>query len=131
MNCKINSLESAKIPYFVQKMTSWSVTIFQVRKYIRLFLCLLTGVGITEIKKICRPDCNLFFYTGLIYPTHFLAHLSRRLMGELIVYQSLRCPSVRPSVRRSSSVVRQSTFSSIFSSETTGPIKLKFHMETP
>ena len=30
----------------------------------------------------------------------FLAHLSRRLMGELIVYQSLRRPSVvRPSVR--------------------------------
>ena len=49
-----------------------------------------------------------------------LAHLSRRLMGELIVYQSLRCPSV----------VRPSTFSNI-SSETTGPIKLKFHMETP
>ena len=36
-------------------------------------------------------------------------------MGELIVYQSLRRPSV----------------SNIFSSETTGPIKLKFHMETP
>ena len=32
--------------------------------------------------------------------TIFLAHLSRRLMGELIVYQSLRRPSsVRPSVR--------------------------------
>ena len=32
----------------------------------------------------------------------FLAHLSRRLMGELIVYQSLRRPSVvRPSVRLS------------------------------
>ena len=61
----------------------------------------------------------------------FLAHLSRRLMGELIVYQSLRCPSVRPSVRRPSSVVRPSTFSNIFSSETTGPIELKFHMETP
>ena len=42
-------------------------------------------------------------------------------MGELIVYQSLRCPSVNC----------QSTFSNIFSSETTGPIKLKFHMETP
>ena len=41
-------------------------------------------------------------------------------MGELIVYQSLRRPSVR-----------LSTFSNIFSSETTGPIKLKFHMETP
>ena len=51
----------------------------------------------------------------------FLAHLSRRLMGELIVYQSLWGPSVR----------RPSTLSNIFSSETTGPIKLKFHMETP
>ena len=29
------------------------------------------------------------------------------------------------------SVVRPSTFSNIFSSETTGPIELKFHMETP
>ena len=37
-------------------------------------------------------------------------------MGELIVYQSLWRPL---------------TFSNIFSSETTGPIKLKFHMETP
>ena len=41
-------------------------------------------------------------------------------MGELIVYQSLRCLSVSPS-----------TFSNIFSSKTTGPIKFKFHMETP
>ena len=50
-------------------------------------------------------------------------------MGELIVYQSLRCPS---SVHRLSSVVcRPSTFSNIFSSESTGPIELKFHMETP
>ena len=33
--------------------------------------------------------------------TAFLAHLNRRLMGELIVYQSLRRPSVRhPSVRQ-------------------------------
>ena len=40
-------------------------------------------------------------------------------MGELIVYQSLRCPSVhRP------------TFLNIFSSEITGPLKLKFHIET-
>ena len=49
-----------------------------------------------------------------------LAHLSQRLMGELIVYQSLRCAYVRPS-----------TFSNVFFSETTGPIQLKFHMETP
>ena len=45
-------------------------------------------------------------------------------MGEVIVYQSLRRPSVRLSVR-------PSTFSNIFSSETVGPIKLKFLMETP
>ena len=51
----------------------------------------------------------------------FLAHLSRRLMGELIVYQSLQRLSV----------VRPSTISNIFSSGTTGPIELKFHMETP
>ena len=53
----------------------------------------------------------------------FLAHLSRRLWGELLVYQWLRRPS--------SVVRRPSTFSNIFSSETTGPIELKFHMETP
>ena len=55
----------------------------------------------------------------------FLAHLSRRVMGELIVYQSLR----HASIRRAS--VCLSTFSNIFSSETTGPIKLKLHMKTP
>ena len=55
----------------------------------------------------------------------FLAHLSRRLMGELIVYQSLQRPSI---VRRLSSVVGPSTISNIFSSETTGPIKFKLHM---
>ena len=49
----------------------------------------------------------------------FLAHLSRRLIGELIVYP---CSGVRPSssVRRPSS----STISKIFFSETAGPIVL-------
>ena len=46
-------------------------------------------------------------------------------MGELIVYQSLSCPSVVPPS------VHPSTFSCIFSSETTGPIKLKFNTDTP
>ena len=41
-------------------------------------------------------------------------------MGELIVYHLLCRPSVHPS-----------TFSNIFSSETTGPMKLKLHMKTP
>ena len=63
-----------------------------------------------------RPSLNKCWF-GVLLPTHlkqalpqkiyclsenlFLAHLSRRLMGELIVYQSLRRPSVRrPSVRQ-------------------------------
>ena len=54
----------------------------------------------------------------------FLAHLSRRLIGELIVYpfsgvQRCRC-------RR----CRRSQFSSI-SSETAWPIKVKFYVEPP
>ena len=51
----------------------------------------------------------------------FLAHLSRRLIGELIVYP---CSGVRPSVRRPSS----STISKIFFSETAGPIVLILHI---
>ena len=56
----------------------------------------------------------------------FLAHLSRRLTGELIGYPWIRRPSVRrPSVRR------PFTFSNIFSSETAWPIKAKFYVEPP
>ena len=50
-----------------------------------------------------------------------LAHLSRRLTGELIGY---RWSGVRPS----SSIVRPFTFSNIFS-KTTWPIKAKFNVE--
>ena len=46
----------------------------------------------------------------------FLALLSRRLMDELIVYQRLWHPSVN-------------IFKHLL--KTTGPIELKFHMETP
>ena len=54
---------------------------------------------------------------------YFLAHLSRRLTGELIVYP---CSGVR-----SSYVVclSSSTISTIFFSETALPIKLKFYVE--
>ena len=51
----------------------------------------------------------------------FLAHLSRRLTGELIVYP---CSVVR---RRRPSF----TISKIFSSETAWPIKAKLHVEHP
>ena len=56
----------------------------------------------------------------------FLAHLSRRLMDELIVYP---CSGVRPSVVRTSS--SSSTISNIFFSETVCPIKPKFYVEPP
>ena len=53
----------------------------------------------------------------------FLAHLSRRLTCELIGYPWIR--------RRRPSVVRPSSFSNIFSSETARPVKTKFYVEPP
>ena len=54
-----------------------------------------------------------------------LAHLSRRLTGELIVYP---WSGVR---RRPSYVVRRSQCSNIFFSETAWPIKAKFYVKPP
>ena len=54
-----------------------------------------------------------------------LAHLSRRLTGELIGYPWIRRPSVRRRRRLSF------TFSNIFFSETAWPIKAKFYVEPP
>ena len=69
-------------------------------------------------------NCTIFVgYGGVI----FLAHLSRRLTGELIGYPWIR----HPSVVRPSAVVRPFTFSNIFSSETAWPIKAKFYLEAP
>ena len=48
----------------------------------------------------------------------FLAHLSRRLIGELIVYEGIRRPSVR----------RLSTFLNDISSEAVRPILFIFHI---
>ena len=53
-----------------------------------------------------------------------LAHLSRRLTSELIGYPWIRRQS-------SSSVVRPFTFSNVFSSETSWPIKAIFFSEPP
>ena len=54
----------------------------------------------------------------------FLAHLSQRLIGELIGYS---WSGVRPSIRRR----RRPQCSKIFFSETTLPIKAKFYVEPP
>ena len=56
----------------------------------------------------------------------FLAHLSRRLIGELIVYP---CSGVRRRFRRRH--CRCPPFSNVFSSETAWPIKAKFYVEPP
>ena len=53
-----------------------------------------------------------------------LAHLSRRLIGEFIVYL---CSGVRHCCCRR----RCSPFSNVFSSETAWPIKVKFYVEPP
>ena len=61
---------------------------------------------------------------NFIMQNDFLAHLSRRLIGELIVYP---CSGVRPSVRPSVRPL-SSTISKIFFSETAGPIVLILHI---
>ena len=55
-----------------------------------------------------------------------LAHLSRRLIGELIVYPYIRSGVSRRRCRRG-----RPPFSNAFSSETTWPIKAKFYVEPP
>ena len=59
--------------------------------------------------------CNLYTIAA-----HFLAHLSRRLRDEIVVYRSSRHPSVRASVC-------VSTLSNMNISETNGSITTKFY----
>ena len=62
----------------------------------------------------------------LTFSNVLLAHLSRRLIGELIVYS---CSGVHPSVVIC--LTSSSTISNIFFSETACPIKAKFYVEPP
>ena len=64
----------------------------EVPEYVRC-----DNVMVSFLLHTCSYDVTCLRMCGC----SFLAHLRRRLMGELIVYQSLRCPSV---VRRLSSV---------------------------
>ena len=69
------------------------------------------------------PRCYIPSFMEISHPVpekKFLAHLSRRLTGDLIGYPWIR----RPSVCR-----RPFTFSNVFSSETAWPIKAKFYVE--
>ena len=69
----------------------------------------------------------IVFFCLFVFVFVFLAHLSQRLIGELIGYP---WSGVR---RLSSSVVvrRPSTISNVFSSETTWPIEAKFYVQPP
>ena len=70
--------------------------------YPQLLLCPFSPL-LFIFPAAAKSSCSLLLF---IFPSaamsSFLAHLSRRLMGELIVYQSLRRPSVRPSSVRPS-----------------------------
>ena len=59
------------------------------------------------------------FFATFLRDGFLLAHLSLWLVGELIVWED------------SVGVCRLSTFSNIFSSKTTGPVKAKFHGKPP
>ena len=75
----------------------------QISIFVSTFPCLIPNFYI--VKRVCR-DIYLFFlrpchtltsWSYELSSAHFLAHLSRRLTGELIVYP---CSVVRPSVVR-------------------------------
>ena len=74
-----------------------------------------------------RPKSTIFSNVETSLYRHFLAHLSRRLIGELIVYpwSGVHRPSASVGVRR------RPQCSNIFFSETAWPIKAKFYVETP
>ena len=95
---------------------------------------MLLQIFFDETFTACNASCFslLWLYLGssqvIVYRTigptlFFLAHLSRRLIGELIVYTGIR----RPSVVLSSSI-RPSTFSNDISSEAVRPILSTFHI---
>ena len=69
-------------------------------------------------------ECKRRINNKKVFVFVFLAHLSRRLIGELIVYPF-------SGVRRCRCRCRRSQFSNIFSSETAWPIKAKFYVEPP
>ena len=78
--------------------------------------------GSVSVLYARSPDICIFFRFFLL--THlFLAHLTRRLIGELIVYL---CSGVRCRRRRC-----RPPFLNVFSSETAWPINAKFFVEPP
>ena len=131
-NVYINHDPVMTLTKFMARST-WVAHAFEWEKLLKCHLKgkankkLANGQNIDYSEKRNRPKGFICPCTGVKYhniQTCLLAHLSRRLTGELIVYP---CSGVRPSsVRRPSF-----TISKIFSSETTWPIKAKLHVEHP
>ena len=95
--------QSKQMNWWLQNLFAWLYPFFFVKKRSVIIspVSLADGPDFNEISwelSVSRED----MYITCMFCTMFLAHLSRRLMGELIVYQSLRRPSVRPSVVRPS-----------------------------
>ena len=82
------------------------------------------GGGILFLVRIPSTSASA---SALLRFRTLLAHLSQRLIGELIGYPWSGVG--RPS--SSSSSVRPSTISNVFSSETAWPITAKFYVEPP
>ena len=106
---------------------------FRCRKYAdrsMLYFVTTAHVCVGPYAPTEQADANCIdvsFNHRVTFFLTFLAQLSRRLIGELIIYPWL---GVR---RRPSSSVRRrpSTFSNIFFSKTARPIKAKFYVEPP
>ena len=93
--------------------------------------CRLSRAHIGDGKAVVKSSVTCDHFSRRSSGFHFLlAHLSRRLIGELIVYQwsGVRRPSV---VRPSSVRRRRPQCSKIFFSETAGLIEAKFYVESP
>ena len=79
----------------------------KVNIYLRISQMYIEKINKLDILELLLSPPNISSLSNLLILKDennerpiFLAHLSRRLMGELIVYQSLRRPSVGPSVRQ-------------------------------
>ena len=91
----------------------------------------LTPAHALQTGRSCKETCSVtlvcLLYMELLFSreislSRFLAHLSRRLIGELIVYP---CSGVCRHCRG------RPPFSNVFSSVTAWPIKAKFYVEPP
>ena len=83
------------------------------------FVCFL----LKKCEKIAKASHNFpTNNTNILKIVAFLAHLSRRLIGELIVYRSSRRLSVRE-------CVRALTLSNMNISATSRPIEIKFYLK--